>query len=333
VAECDSKPSLSWFIGGGRPLMMCCELRMVWRLPRIALFTGLLVMSQSAPLSAGDDDSSQDDPSGVSDVVRLDESELRESSGLAVSNQKPNHFWTHNDSGKEGKLYAFDDKGRKSGHIKFKSAKMNDWEDIASFLDDGVPRLLIADSGDNKSKRSEIRLHLFDEPDPTDKSTLKDKEVQTIRVTYPDGPRDCEAVAVDVERGSIVLISKTKLPYCGVYTMPLPRRAEELGDHEVTVTRVTSLAIPMITAMDIDPATGDLWIVSYFHTFCYRCPDRDMPFQVQLGGLPESYELPRWKQIEAVAIDRTQSIWVTSEGKRTPLGRLSPDALSAQSDP
>ena len=291
-----------------------------------SLVTVLVVMAQSAHSSAEDDD----DPSGVTNIVRLDESDLRESSGLAVSNRVESRLWTHNDSGKQGKLYAFDRSGELTGLTEFKSAKMNDWEDVASFVDEGVPRLLVADSGDNKSERSHIRLYLMDEPNPDKKTTTKDKETQAIKVTYPDGPRDCEAVGVDVERGLIVLISKTKLPLCGVYTIPLPRRSEDQDDYEAKLTREGTLPIPMITALDINPRTGDIWIVSYFHTFCFRCSSRDMSIHRQLSVMPECYELPRWKQIEAVAIDAEDNLWVTSEGKNPPMGMMTPEALASR---
>jgi hypothetical protein len=209
---------------------------------------------------------------------------------------------------------------------------MGDWEDMAGYLDQGVPRLLVADSGDNDTNRRHVRLYLFDEPDPTEETTLGDEDVQTIRVAFPDGPQDCEAVAVDVAREIIILVAKTKLPLCGVYTIPLPRRDGGTADYTIVATRVTSLPIPMVTAMDIDSANGDLWIVSYFQSFRFRCPERNMSLQRQFLALPDPYELPRWRQIEAVAIDRSHNVWVTSEGRNTPLGRLSPEALAGQAN-
>ena len=313
------------------------------RFGRFVALHVLLLVGQTWPAPAEEGSRNVPDPSGVTDVVTLDESELNESSGLAISERANSergalYFWSHNDSGGDAKLYAFDRKGRKSGHVKFTSAAMDDgndddWEDMAGYLDQGVPRLLVADCGDNDSKRRYVRLYLFDEPDPTKKTTLSDKDVQTIRVTYPDGPNDCEAVAVDVARETIILVTKTRLPFCGVYTIPLPRRDGDSGDYSVTATRVASLPIPMVTAMDIDSKTGDLWVVSYFQAFCFRCPERHMLLQRQFSALPDPYELPRWRQIEAVAIDRSNSVWVTSEGKYAPLGRLSPEALAGQKQP
>jgi hypothetical protein len=258
------------------------------------------------------------DPSGVVDVVSLDESELRESSGLAISLLRPGHFWSHNDSGGTARLYAFDSQGRNTGQLKLNSAGMIDWEDMASFTDHGVPRLLIADCGDNESKRSSITLHLLDEPDPRDSKSRNSK--QTMSIVYSDGPRDCEAVAVDAHRQQIVLISKTFLPAAGVYVVPLPTREET--PTRAIAKRVATLPLPMVTAMDIDQSSGDIWVVSYFQGFRFRCADRDIPIARQIAALPQSHELPRWKQIESVAVDADHDVWVTSEGSPTPLGRL-----------
>jgi hypothetical protein len=294
-----------------------------------ALLAHPFLMAETRLLSA--EDSVAKDPSGVTDVVSLDESDLDESSGLALSRRRPNHFWSHNDSGAKARLYAFDSRGRKTGQIKLKSAKSDDWEDMASFTDHGIPRLLVADCGDNQAKRDSITLHLFDEPDPT-KSTSP-KNTQTISVVYPDGPRDCEAVAVDQHRRQIVLVSKSKLPAAGVYVVPLPDRGLKSRPETVMAKRVGTLPLPMITAMDIHQPSGDIWVVSYFHAFRFRCPARDVSIARQMTLVPEAHELPRWKQIESVAVDAAHDIWVTSEGSPTPLGRLPQNKLPQRRRP
>jgi hypothetical protein len=284
----------------------------------LALMLHLLLMAETRFLSA--EDSAAKDPSGVVDVVSLDETELNESSGLALSRRRQNHFWSHNDSGAKARLYAFDSRGRKTGQIKLKSEESVDWEDMASFTDHGVPRLLVADCGDNQANRASITLHLLDEPDPT--RSTSPKHTQTISVTYPDGPRDCEAVAVDPYRRQIVLISKAKLPAAGVYVIPLPERVTKSTQATVMARRIGTLPLPMVTAMDIHQPSGDIWVVSYFHAFRFRCAARNVSIARQLTLLPESHELPRWKQIESVAVDAENDIWVTSEGSPAPLGRL-----------
>ena len=253
--------------------------------------------------------------------VILAEPEVTESSGLAVSHRNRERFWTHNDSGGKRRIFAFDREGRPTGRSQLTRIEAGDWEDIASFIHQEKARLLIADCGDNKAQRKSIALHLIDEPDPD--ATTETIQVQTLRLTYPNGPRDCEAVAVDPRRKQIVLISKSRFPAAGVHVVPLPGRDEVSDSSELLVAkRVTTLPLPMITAMDIDPRTGDLWLVSYFQAFQFRCIDREEPLSRQLGRVPRAFELPRWKQIESVAVDASQSIWVTSEGVPAIMGRV-----------
>ncbi len=288
----------------------------------LATLLPLLWMSETWFLSAEEPTAAATgDRSGVVDVVTLDEPTLRESSGLAVSRRLQDHVWTHNDSGGQACLFAFDTSGRRTGQIRLTGRKAVDWEDMASFTDEGVPRLLVADCGDNQSNRQWIELHLMDEPDPRE-STAAEK-LQTLSVTYPDGPRDCEAVCVDAQRREIVLISKALLPASGVYVVSLPPRVGgQSGIASITAKRVATLPLPMVTAMDVDPVSGDIWIVSYFQAFRFPCLERDESVAQQLARLPEACELPRWRQIESVAVDAESDLWVTSEGAPTPLGRL-----------
>ena len=275
-------------------------------------------MAETGLLSA--ENPNQNDPSGVRSVVSLRESGLTESSGLAISHRRQNHFWSHNDSGDQARLYAFDSKGRKTGELGLKSVRAVDWEDMASFRDQGVARILVADCGDNQRNRSYITLYLFDEPDPRDPKLPQ--QIQTVYVRYPDGPHDCEAVAVDQHRKQIVLITKGLLPASGIYVTPLPNRTTTEPRTSVFAKRIGTLPLPMVTAMDVHDESGDIWVVSYFQAFRFVSASRDMPIAKQLGTLPEPYELPRWKQIEAVAIDAVNNVWLTSEGSPAPFGRL-----------
>ncbi|MEM8666900.1 MAG: hypothetical protein AAGG48_05255 [Planctomycetota bacterium] len=260
----------------------------------------------------------------VTDVVKLANVDVKESSGLAASWRTPEHFWTHNDSGDRPRLYAFNQQGKATGRVELKGCKASDWEDMASFVDRGVPRILVADCGDNDRRRKAITLYLMDEPDPKKSQTVDLKTVEVFSVVYPDGPRDCEAVAVDPERREILLVTKSFLPSVGVYTIPLPPRSNgKLAvRHEAVAKRIATLAIPMITAMDVNQQNGDVVITGYFQAFHYRCKNRDDPFSDQLGSLPKPIELPRWRQVEALTIDSSQQIWLTSEGSPMPMGRI-----------
>lgn len=277
-----------------------------------------LVMAETVCVSA--EEAEFNDPSGVQGVVSLNDSALTESSGLAVSLRRQNHFWSHNDSGDQARLYAFDSNGRKTGDIGLPAVRAVDWEDMASYSDQGVARLLVADCGDNQAKRSFITLYLFDEPDP--KNPQDPQRIQVLLVRYPDGAHDCEAVAVDQHRKQIILITKARWPASGIYVTPLPERTDKSSATSVFAKRIGTLPLPMVTAMDVHQASGEIWVISYFQAFRFTSTNRDMPIAKQLGALPQPYELPRWKQIEAVAIDDARNIWLTSEGSPAPFGCL-----------
>ncbi|WP_436716275.1 hypothetical protein U8335_01305 [Roseiconus lacunae] len=252
---------------------------------------------------------------------------LKESSGLAFSLREPNCVWTHNDSGGQARLFAFDDQGRSCGRVIVKGIKANDWEDIASFDDDG-PRLLIADVGDNDHQRSSVSLYLLDEPNPQTHSRITPYVHLVVR--YANGAQNCESVAVDVKNRRIWLLSKSGL-VASLHELELPKResitpaADDAGEAvptiEVTTTLVRRVPVPLATGMDFCPRTGDLWICSYLNAFHVKTDaGRDLP--TRFSKTPALVNLPKLKQIEAVAVDRSGRVWVSSEGFPTQMHRV-----------
>ncbi|TWT76684.1 hypothetical protein CA13_71810 [Planctomycetes bacterium CA13] len=253
--------------------------------------------------------------------VYLNEPAVSESSGLASSRRVPGYFWTHNDSGDTARVFAFDCDAKRVGVCKLKSAPAVDWEDMAAFCHNGQNRLLLADCGDNLHKRASISLLIVDEPDPTT-DTATD-QFGAMTVTYPDGPRDCEAVAVDSSRGQVLLLTKSALPICRVYSIPLSTFERPLPfSHAIEASYVGAIAMPMVTGADFDSATGDLWVVNYWNGFCVRCKDREMRIADQIRTVPAPVKIPRWRQVEAVAVDDNGRAWVTSEGAPMPFGSV-----------
>ncbi|WP_146909188.1 hypothetical protein [Arenimonas daejeonensis] len=129
---------------------------------------------------------------------------MDEISGMAASRTHPGDFWVINDSGNSAELQLMDGSGQHRGSVAAGVANI-DWEDLASFELDGKPYLLIADTGDNGGLRRDLVLHVLEEP--SDLATPA-KLAWSLRFRWPDGPRDCEAVAVDPKRGEVLLLSK-----------------------------------------------------------------------------------------------------------------------------
>ncbi len=267
----------------------------------------LLVLLLSAATASQADDA----------IIDIQSTEITESSGLAASNLVGGHFWTHNDSGDGPTLFAIDSQGVVTGSVVLEGAAAIDWEDIASIAINDRKRLLIADVGDNQAIRKSVTLYLLDEPDP--RVHQRTKAFQTIRVQYPDGPHDCEAIGVDSRWHAIWLVTKSLLPLAQVYSMPWPD--DHLGDLKVTLVHRGTLAVPTVTAMDFDPQSGAVLLVNYVQCFRYAIPDQSAA-GAWMWQVPQVTALPRLKQIEAVAVDASGDVWVTSEGLPGKLARL-----------
>ncbi len=154
---------------------------------------------------------------------RIQSGAVPEASGLAVSPEDGRFMWILNDSGAGPVVHLFNTDGTDRGQLEVEGVENVDWEDLAAFTLDGRSYLLVADTGDNHSKREDCRLHIVEEPSlPRDGALLaaRLKPAWTIEISYEDGPRDCESVAVDAAAGKIILVSKrTKPPV--VYELPL----------------------------------------------------------------------------------------------------------------
>src|SRR3546814_2216137 len=87
-------------------------------------------------------------------------------------------------------------------------------QDIAAFELDGRRDLLVADTGDNGGLRRSLQLHAIEEPTSLDEVAQHAplEPAWSIAFRWPDGARDCEAVAVDAQRGEVLLISKKRTP-------------------------------------------------------------------------------------------------------------------------
>jgi hypothetical protein len=261
--------------------------------------------------------------SNAAQLILLDNDAVSESSGLAFSNLSNDRLWTHNDSGDKARLFALDRNGKSTGGCELIGVEAIDFEDMASFVQDSVARMVVADVGDNRSMRPFVSLYFFDEPSPDQQTRVTDWT--RIDVQYPDGPRDCESIAVDAQRNIVTLVSKSFLPIASVYQMPLPSRSvpeatETAAQTPPTkLTRVGTLPIPMATAADRDTASGDYVVINYLQLFRFPSGGADKSWW---ETTPTAVDLPRLKQIEAVAVDPEGNAWVTSEGSPMPLAKV-----------
>jgi len=165
---------------------------------------------------------------GPTEAGRMQEPRNREASGLAASHATPGLYWTHADSGDIAVVHALNERGELRGTVQVAGVKAIDWEDIASFRLGDESWLCIGDIGDNAARRPHLLLHFVREPaadrlSPTQVLSLEPDF--TVQVTYEDGPRDCESLAVDPRERMVYLLSKRD-PVPRLYQLPLPDSAK-----------------------------------------------------------------------------------------------------------
>ena len=143
---------------------------------------------------------------------------IGESSGLAASRRNPGLLWTHNDSGDEPLVYCLDMRGAPCGVWRVTGADAWDWEDMAAGPGPrpGEPYLYLGDIGDNVDGRSEIIVYRIPEPAataggttvPTKAAPAASAPAEALRLRFPDGSHNAEALAVHPTTGDVYVISK-----------------------------------------------------------------------------------------------------------------------------
>ena len=254
--------------------------------------------------------------------------ELVELSGLARSYAAPEWLWGHNDSGDSARLFRVGLHGEDGGNVPVPGAKAEDWEDIASFLWQGQPALLIGDIGDNYHWRKQITLYAVADigkgPGPLPLLWKMD-------VHYPDGARDAEGLAVDPLTGDILILSKRDRPP-RVYRIAMPAAAPAAAAAPVTAELVAEvLHIPRPDGSDLidDPVYGALrdWatafdlapdgsfavVTCYKNAYLYRRKP-GQPWAEVFARAPEVIRTPQFKQTEAGAISADgHTLYIGSE--------------------
>jgi hypothetical protein len=263
---------------------------------------------------------------------KLESARLNEASGIQAV--PGNRFIVHNDEG--ARLYLIDATGRDLGFREVVAAKNRDWEDITRVPGADGPLLVVGDFGDNRNVRNRVSLYFVREPSPSDTST--ELQVQhRLRFTYPDGPRDVEAMAYDAAGGRLLLLSKRDQPP-RLYGLPLDlalwrqeMQAEFLSEvpgfrpptkRDILMNPGRGLWVSQPTGMDISPDGSLAAVLTYRSLYLFRREGTESwpeAFQRQ----PVEYVGPPGTHDEAVSFSLDgRSIYVTTEGRPAPLYRL-----------
>ena len=294
----------------------------------------LLVAATLAGCARTSEDDLDSDPASRLSGMLLDP-QLSEISGLAASARHRDVLWLHNDGG-NGRLFAVSTGGRRLSTFRIDGVTRTDWEDMAAFELGGRRYLLVADTGDNGGLRHTLQLHVIEEPAELQNARLT--PAWSIVFRWPDGPRDCEAVAVDAARGQILLVSKKRSP-AELFALPL----RPPGSGVLTATRVGTLAgMPEpdaehlrqsprralrdrhVTAAAVSPDGDTLAVMTYRYLLRYPRQPRER-WVSAVSRAPQVSLLPWLPQAEALDFSADgNSLYATGEFIPAPLYRITP---------
>lgn len=261
----------------------------------------------------------------------LEDKEIGESSGIVASRANPGLFWTHNDSGDDAFVYAFDRQGAKRGVWKVTGALAVDWEDIAigSGAKAGQPYLYLGDIGDNDGKRAEIVVYRVAEPTvkTDDASSSKRQPRQTLRAEalrfrYPDGRHDAETLMVHPVTGDLYIITKIRFSPASVYKATAPLQAGSVTTLKLLgKINVPSVMGGMLTGGDISPDGRRVVLCDYLQGYELTLPEKGANEFDDIWKLPPvPLSLGARGQGEGVCYRLDgQAILATSEGRPSPL--------------
>lgn len=257
----------------------------------------------------------------VVDTLGFLGSDLAESSGLAVSRRHPGVLWTHNDSGDGPRFYAIDPTARFLGAWAVEGAEAVDWEDLDLGPCPGGASgscLWLADTGDNQLRRDSVVVYVVAEPEPA-APTGSAAPAGRIRITYPDGPHDVEALSVHPD-GSLVMVTKGRTGRILLFLLSAPEietalradaPARPAPGRELPIDPSWTLS-RVVTGASFDPAGATLAVRTYTEVFFLP-----WPLLAAWDAAPPSCFLGRLDEGgEAVAWEDGRTLLLTSE--RTP---------------
>lgn len=249
---------------------------------------------------------------------QLQDRSIDQSSGLAASRRSPGLLWTHNDHKPE--LYLIDLQGRTRSVWKLPIPAF-DWEDLSPGPN---ASLYAGDIGDNGRRRSEIVVHRFDEP------ALGDRQIRglkAIRLRYPDGRHDAEALMVHPKTGVLYIVTKARGEdtETGVYkaTPPFPAGL-------ITLRKIASLTLPeenpitlvigRVTGGSISPDGRRVALCDYLRGYEAALPPGETDFDRIWRAAWTTFDLGPRRQGESIAYSLDgNSLFATSEGVPCPL--------------
>lgn len=259
----------------------------------------------------------------------IQDNAVEESSGIAASRCSEGVYWTHNDSGDDAFLYAFNLKGEKLGTWRVPGARNDDWEDIAAYKDpSGKCFLYVGDIGNNRHDRGEMTIYRVPEPvigpgdkDASRKDMIFTEPAEAIGVKIPDFKDDAETLMAHPTTGDIYILAKSFKHESAVYKLAAPYRTDGTNSLQL-ISPFSVPAIPngVITGGDISPDGKRVIVCDYFSAYELVLPSDAKNFDEIWKQKPLVIDLGPRKTGESIAYSADGKFIIAgSEGKNSPV--------------
>jgi len=233
--------------------------------------------------------------------------ETTEISGVVASRAHPGLLWAHNDSGDSARLFALDSTGAHLGEFHLEGVTAFDWEDITIGQDPatGEEIIYIGDIGDNPGTRESVTIHKVIDPWITAvNGVIPEDVISSTTFTYPDQPRDAEALLLDPWSNELYILSKRETRQI-LYKVPASIVPGTTGVAEkllVLPSPPLGSVRDNIVAADISPDGYEMIVKTYLQMLYWQREDGQSLIEL-LTQEPMSAPYSVEKQGEAVAWD------------------------------
>jgi hypothetical protein len=250
---------------------------------------------------------------------RVADPTANELSGLVRSRSQPDLLWSHDDSGAGPILYGLRADGRVAARPAVTAAQAQDWEDIAAGPGhDGQPLLYVGDIGDNEARRASVDVYRIPEPRVGDAATAP---AARLRLRYPDGAHDAEALLIDPLRAELVIVTKA-LGSARAYRAS----ARAAAGSQTTLRSGPAIGMSLVTAGDVSADGRIVVLRSYDRVAVWVRRDRErLTTTLRRAPCVSPTSLADEGQGEAIAVDRRgRSFLTVAEGSPAVLRRYAP---------
>lgn len=242
-------------------------------------------------------------------VLSVPANGLREVSGCAVSRREPNRVWLHNDAGDGAIVVPVDLRfGAVERAVTLTGVDVVDPEDIAA-TNDGD--LVLADIGDNNSRRNSIQLYRFPEPAHNATSAI----ARRIDLRYPDGPHNAEAMVLTTDASAALVLTKELTGVSAVFRADLNAQTAQVMTYvgQVTIAGERAETPNIVTAADAVGST--LFLRSFENGYVLSSPAGGQ-LEDALRTAPRRFDLPPMVQGEALCASADGRTLVTASESR-----------------